>query len=96
MRILASPLLAWIGKISYGLYLWHMPIHGYLQSVRGLQGMALILGTLALTFAAAAASYYLIEQPLLRLKVQFGTLAPSPATPLPGPSAGSPATPARG
>jgi peptidoglycan/LPS O-acetylase OafA/YrhL len=98
VRILASPLLAWIGKISYGLYLWHLPIHGYLQSVRGLQGIALILATLALTFAAASASYYLIEQPLLRLKVQFGALAQraGPSSPISSSSAAAPGASLRG
>ncbi len=72
VRFLGHPALAWVGKISYGLYLWHLPIHGYLQSVRGFPEPIVIAGTLALSFAAAALSYYLIELPALQLKDHFG------------------------
>jgi hypothetical protein len=57
--------LVWIGRISYGLYLWHWPINVWLVPSRvGLGDNALNLLRLAVTFAAATASYQLIERPI--------------------------------
>ena len=68
-RLLAHPWMAWLGLISYGIFLWHYAIA--LQF--GVGGSALgfgplLLTTLGLTIPIAAASYYLLERPLLRLK----------------------------
>ncbi len=66
-RVLSLAPLRWIGTISYGLYLWHWPIFVYMNSSRtGLSGAALDLARLALTFAVATASYYLLERPVRR------------------------------
>jgi len=54
---LATPAIVWLGTISYGLYLWH---YVYLRS--GVPAWA----ALPLTIAAAAASWYLMEEPLRR------------------------------
>lgn len=57
--------LPWIGRISYGLYLWHWPIDVWLVPSRVHLGSAsLNLVRLALTFAAATASYEAIERPI--------------------------------
>ncbi|HEX5587486.1 MAG TPA: acyltransferase family protein [Acidimicrobiia bacterium] len=57
--------LRWIGAISYGLYLWHWPIYVVVNPDRmGLEGTPLLIVRLAITFAAAAASYYLVELPI--------------------------------
>ena len=59
--------LALLGRISYSLYLWHLPIFEEIGDRRGnddLLGMTLIGVPLAL--AAALASYALVERPLLR------------------------------
>jgi peptidoglycan/LPS O-acetylase OafA/YrhL len=74
--ILEQRVLVWVGRISYGLYLWHVPIfYGVLSQGRmarlGITGVMLTLLRFAATFAVAAASFYLIEQPLLRLKEKF-------------------------
>jgi peptidoglycan/LPS O-acetylase OafA/YrhL len=64
---LALAPLRWIGLISYGLYLWHWPIYVALTTDRvGLDGTPLLLLRLAVTFAAATASYYLVEVPVRR------------------------------
>ncbi|KFN43088.1 acyltransferase family protein [Arenimonas oryziterrae] len=64
-RALAAQWLAWVGTISYGLYLWHYPIFRSL-SVMGYGWPAtLAIGTLA-TFAVSMVSYHLVERPLLR------------------------------
>src|SRR5262249_43245548 len=64
----SAPLVA-IGRISYSLYLFHVPFMIWLwprnsQSVDALNAV-LILGA---TFAVALLSYYCVERPCLRLK----------------------------
>ena len=65
-RVLTNPLVAWIGLISYGIFLWHFAIAYELGPDLSF-GVALIV-TLALSVAVAAASYYLVERPILRFK----------------------------
>ncbi|HTD50354.1 MAG TPA: SGNH hydrolase domain-containing protein, partial [Acidimicrobiia bacterium] len=64
--VLSSRPLAWIGRISYGLYLFHWPFIVWLVPTRvhGLHGLPLNLVRLAATFAAATVSFYLIERPI--------------------------------
>ena len=65
-RALESRPLCWVGPISYGLYLWQEFFFVPLSEPSLLRAAELFLPRLALTFAAAAASYYLVERPLLR------------------------------
>ena len=59
--------LRWIGMISYGLYLWHWPVYLTLTGTRtGLAGNGLLFVRLAVTFAFATASFYLVERPIRR------------------------------
>jgi peptidoglycan/LPS O-acetylase OafA/YrhL len=57
--------LAYLGLISYGFYLWHHPI---LRILNGHISSSLIRIPLALVLSiiAAALSFHLLEQPLLR------------------------------
>jgi peptidoglycan/LPS O-acetylase OafA/YrhL len=56
-----------IGKVSYGLYLWHWPVMVYLDEVRtGFGGPGLLLVQLALAGVLAAGSYRWIEMPIRR------------------------------
>lgn len=57
--------LAHIGVISYGMYLFHLPIGLWLGS-RGTHEAALPVLTLVLTIAVAEVSYRLIEEPIRR------------------------------
>jgi peptidoglycan/LPS O-acetylase OafA/YrhL len=65
--VLAVPVLRWLGAISYGLYLYHWPIYRYLgETDLGLSGWGLTFARVACSLAAAAASFYLLEQPILQ------------------------------
>ncbi len=71
-RALTFAPLRYTGRISYGLYLWHFPIFQLLKpELRGLPGVAELAVVTALSYAAAAVSFRIIEQPFLRLKRRF-------------------------
>jgi peptidoglycan/LPS O-acetylase OafA/YrhL len=60
----------YLGRISYGIYLWHFPVFLETQ-VRHLPfGTGLAIG-FGLTAVAVLGSYYLIERPFLRLKARL-------------------------
>ena len=64
-EVLSNGVLVWIGKVSYGIYLFHWPIYVVLDADRaGFDGVPLVLVRLALTVAIAAVSYYLFELPI--------------------------------
>lgn len=71
-RTLRHPTLVWLGLISYGIFLWHFPVLGVLRDlgaqnwVPGLQFPLVALLTFLGTVVCAAASFYLIERPLMR------------------------------
>ncbi len=73
-RVLANRALAWLGLISYGVFLWHYTIlrelieRGALDWVPQAPFVVLVLAGTALAVIAGAASYYLVERPFLRLK----------------------------
>lgn len=68
--IFSNPAMRWVGRISYGLYLWHFPIYCLLLKA-GLSQWQTLLAGIPLSFATAAFSYYLVEQPFLRLKKRY-------------------------
>jgi peptidoglycan/LPS O-acetylase OafA/YrhL len=67
-RALSWRLLTWLGIISYGIYLWHATIATTLISHNMQNWAPLLVTDLVLTTAIAAASYYVVERPILRLK----------------------------
>jgi hypothetical protein len=68
--------LAWLGRISYGVYLWHMVVFGLSGRLPLLKRAGSWPLTIALTIAVAALSFYLLERPLLRLKRRFSRVSP--------------------
>ena len=67
VRWLGSRPLAWMGEITYGFYLWHIPL---LVFARGLgilpSGIVLGLAVLPVAIAFGAASWRWVEQPFMR------------------------------
>jgi peptidoglycan/LPS O-acetylase OafA/YrhL len=68
VRAALSPMpLRAVGKISYGLYLWHWPVFLTMTEARtGQSGTPLLLARLAVTTGLALVSYFLVEMPVRR------------------------------
>ena len=74
-KLLSWKPVAWLGLISYGIYLWHLSVqyfifdHGWVfgpsPAQRTVVSLAMVLG---ITIPIAAFSYYVIEKPFLRFK----------------------------
>jgi peptidoglycan/LPS O-acetylase OafA/YrhL len=70
-RVLSLRPLTFVGRISYGLYLWHWPIFLVLDNARtGLEGYTLFLLRFAVTFVVAVLSWYLVETPVRQMTFQ--------------------------
>jgi peptidoglycan/LPS O-acetylase OafA/YrhL len=80
-RILALPPLVAIGRISYGIYLWHWPVYRYLhESELGLGWWQTQLVRIAVTLGASTASYFILERPMLKLRHRFDPPIPKHAS----------------
>ncbi|HEY6760449.1 MAG TPA: acyltransferase [Baekduia sp.] len=71
-RLLTLRPIAWIGLISYGIFLWHHPLTGKFRGVQDwtTHGSSIIytLSVFGAAVGAATLSYYLVERPLLKFK----------------------------
>jgi len=97
-RTLGCGPLAWLGRISYGFYLWHYPVTGFagdkLVAKFG-RGPATVVAAI-IAIGLAAASYYLLERPAQRRRPAWAsgrsattrTAAAGPAGAAPVPVAG--------
>jgi peptidoglycan/LPS O-acetylase OafA/YrhL len=65
-RIFEARALVWLGKRSYGIYLYHFPILVALVEPRLGIGPLTMAATVALTLVCATLSYRYVERPLLR------------------------------
>lgn len=79
VRVLEMPWLRYLGKISYGMYVYHLALIWFVNrffereipSATGPWGKAAV--ALAATILIATLSYYLLERPILNLKDRFFT-----------------------
>jgi peptidoglycan/LPS O-acetylase OafA/YrhL len=73
-RLLAWRPLAWLGLVSYGIFLYHGPFVLWLKRqdadtwIPGSGLLSMTIPAVAMAVAAAALSYYLVERPALRFK----------------------------
>lgn len=69
-RLLSTPILVFIGQISYALYLWHWPLLVFAR-IRYAEPLPawLIVAILALSFLLAVLSTRFLEQPIRRSKL---------------------------
>lgn len=76
-NILKASIVVWIGRRSYGLYLWHFVVYRSVGSFfhqhhpTNTNRITEIVLKLGISFVVAALSYKVIEAPALRLKRRF-------------------------
>ncbi|MFC5827074.1 acyltransferase family protein [Nonomuraea insulae] len=74
--------LQFIGRISYAMFLWHIPAI-YVWNLWGTTNLPLALLLVhGSAFAAAVVSYYAVERPALRLRNKLGKGTVEPSTPV--------------
>ena len=82
-RVLAIRPMIFVGKVSYGLYLLHLPIYYMVDDLLPGAPLPVRVGLkLSVSITAATASYYVVEQRFLRLKGRFESVParrPEPA-----------------
>ena len=76
-------ILTWIGRISYSIYIWHMPAKSMVSSERllalGLSPLVVEMGRVVIVLLLGAASYYGIERTFMKLQRRFKPQAPGDA-----------------
>jgi peptidoglycan/LPS O-acetylase OafA/YrhL len=78
-RVLALPPMVWVGRISYGIYLWHIPVFEMMGHYGW--GGAIVHRGIPITVAVAASSYYSVEAYFRRRKERALAVAPQPPVP---------------
>ncbi len=73
-RALGNRVFRYLGKISYGTYLWHFPLFALLSAERvHLYGLPLLAVRIGITLLVATGSFYLVEEPIRRGRVHSFT-----------------------
>lgn len=87
--VFANSALAWLGRVSYGVYILHQPVHGLVAlaydgrkpELSGPTDLALVLVALLLTCVVVELSYRYFEKPILdlghRARYRSGAVASS-------------------
>jgi peptidoglycan/LPS O-acetylase OafA/YrhL len=77
LKLLELAPMRWLGRLSYSLYLWHLPIVWVAMELTGVgwgerMSVATTLAVLMVSFGAAMASYRFVEKPMFALRRKFG------------------------
>jgi peptidoglycan/LPS O-acetylase OafA/YrhL len=72
-RFFGSPMMVWLGTVSYGVFLWNMTVLLVAMNVLGVAPFSgrfwlVLLAVLTSTVVVAAFSWYVVERPALRLR----------------------------
>ncbi len=73
-RLLEANIAVYVGKISYVLYLWHLPVLFLLRDTYGKRFAVTFVAGL-LSVALSVATYSFVEKPILQLRRSFGSHA---------------------
>ena len=73
--LLTNKIMLWLGKRSYGIYIYHFPIFLFLENLRRPHSISnFVLVTIlrfGISIIIAALSYKYVEQPILKLKKRY-------------------------
>lgn len=78
VKFLGSTVPAYLGRISYGIYLYHYPIAAY--TIVGRDWTVTLPVTIVLTLIVASASYFIVERPALEFAKRYKTKYRKPVT----------------
>ena len=68
--LLGNPIIKFVGRISYSLYLWHWPVIFVVDHFNPVPSASRALTMLAISFVLATLSWRFVEQPFLRNRKQ--------------------------
>lgn len=68
-RLLSATPLRYVGTISFGIYLWHIAVLGYLNAHLNTSNLIKFLSIFAVTIGISTVTYFFIEKPMMRLKL---------------------------
>ena len=70
--LLSTPPVRWLGRISFSLYLTHLPVRDWIVSYIPVQGLLRPVVLFALCLLVAEAFYLAVERPATRLSRRLG------------------------